>query len=232
MALIRYPLGEQRSGRTGGVVHSHNRAGPYNRAASIPVNPQTTRQNVIRGYMTSLSNAWFNILTQDQRDAWDQYGASKPVKNRLGMTMYLTGQNQYVRCNVPRLQAGFTVINEGPTNLTDAPGILDLGCTASAATQLLTVTWAGWTSWEDDDDTGMLVKMGAPQNASRKFFGGPWRYNDVILGDSITPAASPAVLSAAPFVFAEGQRIWIEARITMDDGRLGDVVRYDFLGAA
>ncbi|MEA3368049.1 MAG: hypothetical protein U9R68_08050 [Planctomycetota bacterium] len=232
MALIRYPEGQQRSGRAGGTVYAHNRGGPYIRSASIPVNPQTSLQNAVRGYLTSLANAWHSVLTQAQRDAWDQYAANVPVTNRLGMLIYLTGQNQYIRSNVPRLQAGLPVVDDGITNYEEAPGMVDLTGTASEATQLVTVSWGGWQTWESQDDAAMLVKLGIPQNQSRKFFGGPWRYADAILGDSTTPASSPAILTSSPYIFVEGHRLWIEARVTMPDGRLGTAQRHDFLSAA
>jgi hypothetical protein len=232
MALIRFPAGEQRSGSTGGVVYSHNRAGAYIRARSVPVNPNTTRQSTIRGYLAALSNAWYSILTQSQRNEWDQYAANVPVFGKLGQTFYLTGQQTYVKLNTPRLQSGLPVVTVAPVDYQDAPGFVNFSATASGATQFVTVSWGGWTTWENLDDAGMLVSLGIPQIASRKFFNGPWRYNDVVLGDAAVPASSPAVLGTTPWVIQEGQRLWVKARISMPDGRLGVPATYDFLCSA
>lgn len=232
MALVRYPAGEQRSGRTGGLVHSHNRGGPYNRSASIPTNPNTTRQSNVRANLSNLSNNWYVGLTQAQRDAWDQYAANNPVTNRLGMSIFLTGQNYYIRCNSPRLNAGLDTLDDAPTTVLDAEVPAFLTATASAATQIVSVSWLGFAYWADTDDAAMLVSVGRPQNASRKFFSSPYRYNDKIEGDSTTAPVAPYALSACPWVFAEGQRLWIKARITEADGRLGDWATYNFLCAA
>lgn len=232
MALIRFPAGEQRSGSTGGVVYSHNRAGPYIRARSIPVNPNTDRQSTVRGYLTSLANAWYQILDQDQRDEWDQYAANVTVYGKLGQSFNLTGQQTYIKLNTPRLQADLPVVNDAPVDYQSAPGFVNFHASASAATQFVTVVWGGWQTWEALDDAGMLVSVGIPQLPSRKFFNGPWRYNDVVPGDALTPATSPAVLGTSPWILNEGQRIWVRARITMPDGRLGDIAVTNFLCAA
>ena len=232
MALVRYPLGEQRSGRTGGVVHSHNRGGPYNRAASIPVNPNTPRQSAVRANLSNLSNNWFIGLTQDQRDGWDQYAANNPISNRLGMSIFLTSQNYYIRGNSPRLQAGLDVVDDAPVTVLDAEVPAFLSATASAATQIISVSWMGFAYWADVTGSAMLVSVGRPQGASRKFFGSPFRYNDAVLGDGTTAPTAPAALAVAPWILAEGQRIFIKARISEYDGRLGAWAVYNFLCAA
>lgn len=231
MALVRYPEGQQRSGRTGGTVYSHNRAGPYTRAASIPVNPQTQRQNAVRAWLTGLALSWYQTLTQIQRDAWDQYASQVPLTNRLGMVHYATGMNMYIRGNVPRLQGGLAVRQDAPLTYLQADAVQNLGATASEGTQIVTVSWSQWEAWEGTDGYGMIVQLGIPQNASRKFFGGPWRFAGAILADSVTPPASPVALPVSPFVIGEGQRLWIQARMVTDDGRLGDTARFDFLCA-
>lgn len=232
MALVRLPLGEQRSGRIGGTVYSHNRGGPYIRTAAIPTNPNTTRQSNIRAIMSSLSNAWYATLTQAQRDMWDQYAGLVPVVNRLGMSTYISGQNQYVRCNTPRIQAGIARVDDAPTVTYNAETPVALTATASEATQELTVSWLGFHYWASQDGGAMLVSLGAPQLGSRKFFRSPYRYAGAFEGDSVTPITSPQVISTLPWLIAEGQRLWVKARITEEDGRLGEFAVYNFLCAA
>ena len=94
--LIVYQEGQQRSGRLGATIAARNRFGNYLRTGTIPVNPSTDRQVLIRGFVAALQLAWNNDLTQDQRDAWNEYGANGSWKNRLGQAVHLTGPNHYI----------------------------------------------------------------------------------------------------------------------------------------
>ena len=49
------PEGQQRSGSIGGATWSHNSSGAYIRARSIPVNPNTDRQNAVRVAVRNLA---------------------------------------------------------------------------------------------------------------------------------------------------------------------------------
>jgi hypothetical protein len=231
MALIRYAEGQQRSGSLGSSVYSHNRFGQYIRARSIPVNPNTTRQSAARQALRDLTAAWSGTLTQAQRDQWTAYAAAIPWKNRLGDDTHLTGLAMYLRSNAAIRNAGLSDVDDGPAILTLPAGPTVLTATASEATQNLSVAFDNGEDWAGEDDAALLVHMGIPQGAGRTFFGGPYRYAGKVDGDSLSPPSSPADI-AAPFVFQEGQRIWIKARVIRADGRLSDYVAYNFLGSA
>ena len=231
MALIVFPEGQQRSGKAGGSVYSHNRSGPYIRNRAIPVNPNTSRQVAVRNAMRALTIAWDISLTPAQRAAWDVFGANLSWKNRVGASIFLTGLNHFVRANSPLLINGFARIDAAPTTYLLAAAESALVVTASEATQDASIAFDDTADWCSEDGAYQFVYGGLPVNASKKFFGGPYRLLGVIEGDSITPITSPQVL-AWPFPFAEGNRLWCRTRVSRADGRLSEFAETNFLGAA
>jgi len=231
MALIRFAEGQQRSGSIGGSTYSHNRYGAYIRNRSIPVNPNTDRQVEMRNVIRGLTIAWQNTLTQFQRDWWDTYGDVVPWTNKFGDTVYLTGLSHYVRYNSVLVQSGFTRRDDGPTVYNLAPAEDALVVTASEATQLLSAAYDDTAAWADETGSYQFFTMGIPQNASRTFFGGPWRLAGYVAGVTGAPPASPTPLNA-PWPIVEGQRIWVRTRIARADGRLSQFAQYNFLCAA
>lgn len=231
MAVVRFPEGQQRSGSVGGAVYSHNRYGAYIRARSVPVNPNTARQVAARNLTRNLSIAWQVELTQAERDVWDAVADVIDWVNALGDSVTLTGLNWYIRTNTARMQGSLPRVDDASGVLALAQAETALVVTGSAATQQLSVAFDDGKSWVNDDDAGQLVHMGIGQSPARKFFGGPWRYAGVILGDSVTPPTSPQTL-VAPYPLVDGQRIWMKTRITLADGRLSQFAQAQFLGAA
>lgn len=229
MALVVLPEGTQISGSIGGTTWSHNRFGAYKRNRSVPVNPNTTRQVAVRNAVRELTINWDLLLTQAQRDAWDLYASNVSWVNRLGRSVNLTGLNHYVRCNTPRRMNTIAAIDAAPTIFNIGIAETNLVVTASAATQDLTITGADPASWIGEADAWQFFFMGAPQNGSIKFFGGPYRQLIAVPGAG--PPPFPVVVAAA-FPFAEGQHIWCRSRIARGDGRLSEFQQVDFLAAA
>lgn len=212
------------SGSVGGNVFSHNRFGQYMRLRSIPVNPQSQRQNKIRAAIQSLSAAWSGVLTAAQRAAWELYAANISRTNAVGGAIKLTGFNHYIRANSVRVQSDLAEVDDGPTTLT-LPGAdpIMVG-TVDEAGQQISVAFDDTLDWVDQDDGHLLIFMSQPKAAGVKFVGGPFRLAGTIDGDSTTPPTSPTVL-AAPFPVTEGQVIVVRARISEEDGRLSDLFR-------
>jgi len=231
MALIRFAEGQQRSGSIGATVYSHNRFGQYVRARSVPVNPQSSRQQVARNTLRTLMAAWSAALTAAQRAEWTAYADAVSWLNRLGDTVTLTGIAHYLRSNAAILAAGLTRVDDGPAVLALPAGPGTFTVTASEATQQISVAFDNTEDWANEDAGALSVLMGMPQNATRSFFNGPWRWAGVIEGDSSTPPASPAAITA-PFTFQEGQRIWCQARVLRADGRVAVPTAVNFLAAA
>lgn len=226
---IVYQEGQQRSGRLGATIASHNRFGAYYRAGSIPVNPNTDRQVAVRNAVRTLAIGWQNDLSQAQRDAWEVYAANVGWFTKLGVAVKLTGANHYARCNVARLVSTIPSVDAAPNIMNIGVAEKALAVTASEATQQLTINGDLTMAWVGEADAWCFVYMGLPQNASIKFFGGPFRLVTAIPGAG--PPPWPCVASA-PFPFAEGNRIWVRTRIARGDGRLSDFAQINFLAAA
>lgn len=222
MGLVKFGGGiVQISGRVGGDVFARNRSGNYVRAGTKPTNPNTALQQSWRSSVAYLVDAWSQILTATQRTAWNLYGASVPMKNRLGESILLTGFNHYIRSNTILKQQAGTLLAAGPTTFELPEQDPVLAFTLSEASQDLTVVYDDGLEWVDEDDAHMWIFVGKPMLCSRNFFAGPWRFADVVDGDNATPPTSPATV-ASPFAAAEGQAVWIYARIQRADGRISE----------
>ena len=229
MALVVLPEGQQRSGKQGGIVWSHNAGGPYVRNRAIPTNPNTARQVQVRNSVRAIAIAWQTILTQAQRDAWETYAANVSWTNRLGQTITLTGLNHYIRSNTPRLVSKIPRVDAAPVIFDIAAADLELSATASEATQDLTIDGDAAGPWIGEADAWQFYYMGLPQNSSRKYFSGPYRLLTAVPGAG--PPPFPIVI-AASFPFAADQRIWLRSRVARGDGRLSQFAETNFLGIA
>jgi len=227
MALIKFGGGiTEMRGSIAGNVYSRNRYGAYARARTVPINPNTGFQQVMRSIVAYLTNRWSAVLTSGQRTAWGTYASNVSMLNKLGESMNLSGFNHYIRSNAARVQAGLAIVDDGPTTFELPQKDETIVATLSEASQEISLAFADGEDWCDEDGAGMTVRMGIPQNAQRNFFAGPFRYADSIDGDSVSPPTTPGTMTA-PFAFVEGQRVWIACRITLADGRISEIFRCD-----
>lgn len=215
------------SGSLASMVFSHNRGGQYIRQRTIPTNPGSTYQTVIRGFVAQLTNLWMGVLTQAQRDAWDFYASLVPLLDALGEPRNIGGLGHYVRSNVARLQADAGTL----PRVDDAPTIFNVGDftqptldTLTEAAQTVNINFDVGDDWANEDDAAMLYYVSRPQNPSINFFKGPYRFQGPILGDSLAPPATPAV-GGVPFPFVAGQRVFFRFIVTRADGRMSSTFR-------
>jgi hypothetical protein len=232
MAIITLGGGvAQASGSIGGTTFSRNRGGPYMRARSVPINPNTTYQQAVRHYMTDLTSRWLSTLTADQRAAWDNYALQVPLPNPLGQPRNVGGIAMYVRSNIPRLQIGATRVDDAPTIFNLGEYTAPSGISASEATQNISVGFDNTDAWANEDNAHLILYASRPLNASISGFTGPYRQYASVDGDSVTPPTSPTS-DGAPFPFLQGQNLGIRARVTRADGRLSSSFRHLFGCAA
>jgi len=227
MALVKFGGGVvQMSGSIAGDTFARNRYGNYVRARTKPTNPNTPLQQAARSALSSLTVRWSQVLTDAQRIAWNLYGSSVTMKNRLGENTFLTGFNHYVRSNSILVRLGETPVDAGPViyELPEADPLFAI--TGSEATQVITCAYDDTLEWDNETGGHLVVFQGSPQNAQRNFFGGPWRLMDSVAGVAGTPVASP-LLGAAVFAVAETQRVWCYGRILRADGRMSAPFRSD-----
>jgi len=232
MALIKFGGGVvQMTGSIAGSTFARNRYGNYARARTKPTNPNTAGQVAVRAAMAFLTTRWSQTLTGAQRTAWNLYGTSVSMKNRLGEVIYLTGFNHYIRSNIEYKRIFGSTIDPGPVIFEIPAADPTFAITASEATQWISVTHDAGMAWADENGAAMFMYQGTPQNGQRNFFAGPWKYFAHICGINGAPAGSPsdhAVVTA----IAEDQRQWVYARIIRADGRLSEPFRTDILVAA
>lgn len=224
-------VGADGSGKVGGVVASRNRWGSYFRAKVTPVNPNSTRQQAIRALFAQAVNYWTTTLTAGQRAAWENYGENTPKTDGLGNVMYLTGQNQFVRTSVARLQGGLAIVTAAPLTFNygepvdsyeTATGSVagSIGIDSGAMNTKLKIA-AGAS-----DDGDVLFFLGAPINASRSFFKGPYQLADVqpIAAAAVDLVWATTITSLTSTIApADPQFRSLRMRVAYDDGRLSPV---------
>jgi hypothetical protein len=232
MALVKFGGGiTEMRGSIAGNTFSRNRYGAIVRAKTTPVNPNTPGQVAVRATMAVLTDRWSQTLTAAQRTAWNLYGSSVVMTNKLAESINLSGFNHYIRSCLEfrRILGGNT--DAGPTVFEIPDADPTFAVTGTAAAQTLSITFDNGLDWADEDGAVLFVYQGSPQNPQRNFFGGPWRALGNVLGVNGAPPASPAVMPVV-FAIAEGQRQWVYARIRRVDGRLSAPFRADAFVAA
>lgn len=232
---IKSALVTQMSGSIGGMTGSHNKGGMYLRARSIPVNPNTTQQQLQRQYFSTAVQRWTEVLTAVNRATWNNYAANVLLTDALGDPLQLSGQQMYIRTATAQMLAASGAATPPAIGTFDtAPAIFDTGelgdisfTQATADDRELTIGIAGEPGWAAQDDGTIIVQLGIPQNASRNFFKGPFRFCDSLNGASLSPITTAVVDadSCTPIInFTTGQRMFVRARALYNDGRLTSAV--------
>lgn len=224
MALVKYGGGIiQQSGSIAGNTFARNRFGNYVRARTKPINPKSSRQTTARTIIMYLAEYWRGVGMSDaKREAWETYANGVAWKNKLGETVKLTGFNMFIRANAAILHLDGTIVTDGPPDIGLPPGdplfeIYEL----SASTGLCKIKFDGALDWCDEDAGWLMIDVGEPQNPTRNFFGGPWRHEGALKGDSGAPPTSPfSGFSVTEFTPVLGQKLWFRASIIREDGRM------------
>jgi len=228
-ALVKFGQGvANMSGKLGGTIFAHNRAGQYARNWSVPTDPASDQQLAMREGMRTLVTDWIETLTDHQRTEWATYGANVPVLNRLGDPINLTGQQWYIANNSARRQADpvqLPRVDDGPVNFDRGEYTAPTVDSWTPATPSVDLAFTVGDDWVDEDGSAMLVYASRPQNPTVNFFKGPYRLAGGIYGDSITPETSPATI-LLPFPVAVGQKVFFRALVTRADGRLSSDTRF------
>lgn len=224
--LFKSEIVTQVSGSIGGTTYSHNTAGLYRRARSIPVNPNSAAQQSVRANLTTLAQAWNAVLTQPMRDAWDNYATLSPITGKLGDELVLSGQQMYIRCNTVRLLAGIARVDAGPVT----PGLIALTtpvATLSIVPAVVSVAFTNTDAWANVVGGGLNIQTGRFISAGRNFFRGPYRFNSNVPGAG-APPASPEDTANNAFgqVMADavaGQKMSLRYTAFEEDGRISAV---------
>lgn len=227
MGLVQFGGGvAQISGSIGGVTYARNKAGFYARNRTVPINPGSARQQVIRFAVAQLTTRWVETLTAAQRAAWEIYAENVHLPNPLGQLRNVGGIAMYVRSNVPRITAGGLSLSI----VDDAPTIFDLGTftaptatSVDAAADTVDWTWDNADDWAGEDGAAMWVYASRPQNPSVNYFKGPYQLIDGVIG-AVVPDVPPKVMNLI-FPVAVGNKIFFRANVVRADGRLASSFR-------
>jgi len=192
----------------------------YTRARTIPVNPQTSRQVIIRNLMASFSAKWTDTLTQAQRDLWDVYAQTVLVTNRLGDQVQISGQNHYCRANVSRAQANEELALTPALSEISVPGttllLPSLGMVSGDVDATgQDVVFDDTPAWVDNAENALLIYSGKPRTVGRKYFRGPYRLVGIIRGDVTTPPTSPTAVAFDTWGQAAGQMMKMRYRLSV-----------------
>lgn len=232
MALVKLGGGVvDLRGSIGGTVFSRNRSGAIARARTIPINPGSEAQQKIRSIMSVCRNAWYNVLTSAQRDAWATYAEAVEIQNRLGETIKLTGFNHFVRSASCALYNDLAYADDAPTELSLPEQDETLALVATVSDGKLAITFDEDGAWLDEDDSYLIVYCSRGQSATVNYFKGPYLIAGKIAGDSVTPPTTGAELDS-PYTLVEGQKVFIQCRILRADGRLSEPFRGSVLVTA
>ena len=166
---VIYSILSAASGKLGGVVASHNRSGQYLRKHSVPTQPRTAAQTIVRGQLRAISSS-FRSLTSDQVAAWNALGATVTLKNKLGTSFHPTGQQLYVSCNKNLQLIGITTLLSDAPSVPTLPSITTFSITPHSTANVVDGFTIAVTS---GDLTGyaLILRASSVQSTGRTFLG-------------------------------------------------------------
>lgn len=226
MALIKTggAISEIR-GSIGGTTFSRGRYGAIARNRTVPVQPNSEKQNAVRQILGDLVSRWGDF-DQAVRDGWNLYANGTPMINRLGETIYLSGQNHFIRSSMCRAVAFLdpvaiapAIFNLGQTDPTITANIADLLAPGSSA---ISATFDNTLDWASATKGALILYTGIPQNQGVAYYKGPWQYYGDIKGATPTHPTSPSNIfnnNTPDFPAQPDQKIWLAYRLLTQDGR-------------
>jgi len=158
------------SGKEGGIVAAKNKGGQYFRNFSVPLNPDTPAQTVVKNRLVGFSQNW-QSLTEAQRLSWANFAELHPRTNPLGDVRHLSGFQVYVSANNNIANGAGVAIDVAPASAA-VPAITDLSLVADGSgPNAFDVTFAPTPV---PADTTMVIQATLPlspgiKNANNKF---------------------------------------------------------------
>lgn len=189
------------SGSIGARTYSHNKGGPYIRRRGIPTTPASVKQTASRTILAYLSAYWSNTLTNTQRAAWNDRGATVLVPDTMGTMIALSGQQQFIALNARLIGAG-SGLNASPPVTATPPPLLTAVITPTAPSSLS----LAFTTTPLPAGERVAVWMSLPGLPGKS----PNQAQARLVGYSAAAATSPAVLTT-PYPMVTGQQFnyWV-----------------------
>ena len=174
------------SGSIANITYSHNKGGQYIRNRRKPTNPNSTKQQQIRSILSTLSRAWSG-LTSTQQAQWNTWTSVNPVIDTLGQSMFLSGQQGYIKLNSRLLQSGSTASATPPAVVGPAQLVTMVAAWVSPFAVTVTYTATPLAAGQK-----LVVYGTLPASKGRN----PNRNQARLLGYSAAAAASPAAITS------------------------------------
>ncbi len=214
----------QLSGSEGSTTASHNRFASYFRNRTIPVNPRTPAQTLVRDALTSFSQNW-KILSASAQSAWEQIAALVPLTNSQGQVFFLPGQSFYIRFNLQRRSVGLARLDVAPAAVEVPPSFTSVTIVLDGTLGVLTVS----PIVVDGTGTNFMVIYATPVLTAGRQFIKPSDYR-VISGPPANSVIPFDRLASYELVFGAGWRTQVGMRIAFkfkgvsDSGFQGDSI--------
>ncbi len=204
------PLIAIMSGSVGGNTWSRNKGGLYVKMKGVPTNPNSSRQQAVRGFLSTGTVDWA-ALGPDERNAWDTWAAEHPLTDPLGQEYFRTGHQAFVGLRARALDQGLTP-NDDPPALGVPGTLLSLAVTFTSDTAISIV----WTPTPLGAAIALYAWMGPPQVGA----GDPNFAQAVLIGYSAQAAAAPAAFTLPRVVISGWQaNFWVG--LVDGDGQVG-----------
>lgn len=179
------------------------------RGLTIPTNPQSTRQTIIRGLLTDASRAWEG-LTEVQREAWRSVAATKQKTNDLGQAYFASGLNYYAGLYVLSSDAGEAPVATPP--VTDDPVTLAGAAEGTHGAGTIHFVWTG----SDGDFADIWITAQIPVGV--KIQKNMYRHNSYTgIGDGEKEITG----------LVDGGRYGVKIRAIRDNGQAGPYTLFD-----
>lgn len=118
MARIRYgTVVSDARGSQGAVTYTRSRTVATSKTRAGPRHNALIRRSPRQAAMQEFYRRWGNVLTQTQRNDWTTLALSAVRTDAFGNAYHLTGAQLYVSVNRRRREAGLTVLDTAPGDL-------------------------------------------------------------------------------------------------------------------
>ena len=187
-------LSSAASGKMGGIVASHNRGGQYFRKHSVPTQPRTAAQKLVRNQLQAFSAA-FKSLTASQVQGWNALALTVTLKSKLGTTYHPTGQQLFVSCNKHLANVNITTQLSNPPAIPSIPGLTTFTATPVGSGTTVT-SWGLAVTPNLPANFAVQVRATAVQSGGRTFIGKSAYRNIWGINPSPTQPTNATIFSA------------------------------------
>ena len=106
-------------GKVGTEIYSRNRGGAYVKAYAAPTNPNSSNQQVRRGFLAAAVAGWGNLSSQD-RNAWEVFSQTMRRKG-VFENIPIGGRAMYISSSINRLSIGGSGFSGAPVPPVEIP---------------------------------------------------------------------------------------------------------------